>query len=409
MVERPRIRFRVTPAGAAFLLLPPLLLYRGISHTHAAGIVVGIGLPSMVVLSLLFLLAGARRIIKAAGTERNRVSALPECCQIGRRYMLETDPERPGFLPGIRLSYHWNLIFGPFRVQSSAVLPRTGPGTGSLTFTRRGEWLGLSSIQAGDPFGFFSLNCPCGLPRTVFVPPVSTTVEGSDYPGRPEAEIATAPRLKEDAEERLERRLYTPGDDPRRLDWKLYARTGDMLIRVGEEGIPFRGRIWLRVVSQEPVRFRTKRQIRHLDSVLETAAALVRRLEEQGQDLRVLLPGEESWSGTEKDWNQRLAKSLPGGGELGATPAAGERLWIIAHPGNEAGKNAAIAGSNSGCRVSLGYPEGEAPTGLKLSRFIFRPGPSEPDFQSYRSVKYRRKLADAEASGRGDGIDVRRI
>ncbi len=393
MAERFRLpfrpRFRPTAAGIAFFILPLTLLYKGVTQTGTSSLIAGIGFPSLVILSLLFLLSGAYSIVRAARGAEDCVTALPETGEIRRRVKLVTNPGRPRFLPGIRLSVHWEMRFGPFTHHAAAPLPVTGAGSAMLVFPHRGEWLSRSFIRAGDPFGFFHLDCPCGTFRRVCVPPGFSTSEGADIPGSPAAETATAPRLREDAEERLERRSYIPGDDPRRLDWKVFARTGEMLVRVGEEGIPFKGRLWMRVISTSVNSFHEKRQIRRLDYVLEAAAALVRHLEEEGQDVRIILPGEEKWAGMDKLWDKRLARSLPSGSLSSIVqnyPSPGERLWIISHPGDDEGRTAAVEAMNRGCRVSLGYPACR----VKLRR-------------------YRRMLVKAESSAEAEGLDVRRV
>jgi uncharacterized protein (DUF58 family) len=406
---RYRPRFRLTPAGAAVLFLPLVLLYKGISQIGTAALIVGIGMPSLVILSLLFLLAAAVSIYRTARNAESCTSVLPGNCEIGRRVQLEINPERSHFLPGVKLSVHWVLLFGPFKLRTAAALPAAGPGHAVLIFSRRGEWTGRSFIRARDPFGFFYLDFPCGVSQTVSVPPSFAAIEGIDIPGRPDAEAATAPKLKEDAEERLERRTYVRGDDPRRLDWKLYARTGDMLVRVGEEGVPYRGRQWIRVISPETSRFGKKSGIRRLDICLAAAAALVRRLEGGGQDLRVLLPGETQWAGTETRWDQRLAGSLPSPEDPKRVPKPGERYWIIAHPGDSAGRKIALEARNHGCRVSLGYPAGRLSKRSLASWFLHDDSPEKNSSGPVLFRRYRRTLELEESRAETEGLDVRRI
>lgn len=399
---RRRIRFRPTVVGTVALLLP-------LASVGTPLLLVGIAIPALVLLSLLFLLSGTASIIRMAAGAETCSSALPGRCEIGRPVRLEADPVRRSFLPGIRLSVSWLLSFGPFRVRVAAPLPPLGPGTANLVFSRRGEWTGLSSIRATDPFGFFVLECPCGSPRTVSVPPSVAPIEGADIPGRPDSETATAPRRREDAEERLERRTYIRGDDPRRLDWKLYARTGEMLVRVGEAGIPFKGRIWLKLVSPTVSRFQKKRQIQRLDLCLESAVALTRSLEDGGQEVRVILPGENDWSGTDDHWEQRQAACLPTPNENSPVPKSGERYWIIANPGDNKGIELAADARNRGCHVSLGYPAGNG-VPLTLKDLILRDKSEKRDNRGKRDfLRYRRRLGAAEKTAEMEGLDVRRI
>lgn len=406
---RRRIRFRPTAVGLVALILPLALLLGGGVSKSTPLLLVGLGMPALVIISFLFLLSGTASVIRTAVNAETCSSALPGTGEIGSRVRLEADPVRNGFLPGIRLSVSWLLSFGPFRFRVAAPLPLVGPGTADLVFPRRGEWTGSSSIRATDPFGFFLLECPCGPSRTISVPPSIAVIEGADIPGRPDSETATAPRLREDAEERLERRTYVRGDDPRRLDWKLYARTGEMLVRVGEAGIPFKGRIWLKVVSPPSSRFRKKRQVRTLDICLESAGALIRNLESGGQEVRVILPGESEWSGTEDNWEQRQARCLPASAETNPIPKSGERYWIITSPGNDGGRKPALDARRAGCRVSLGYPPGKGKR-ITLSGLLFRDQrDSGSVFAMIGFRRYRRRLESAEDAAEMEGLDARRI
>ncbi len=385
------VRVRPTATGTAFFLLPPMLLYKGISRTATPALIAGIGLPSLVLLSLLFLTAGIYSVNKIARRAAESAGVLPDIAVIGFPQVLKVDPRRRSFLPGIRLSWHWVLRFGPFRYQTAAALPVKTAGSALLALPRRGEWAGRSFLRAGDPFGFFHFDYPLEEGGCVSVPPAVTAVDVSDIPGRPAASAAAAPRLKEDADERLERRSYVPGDDPRRLDWKMYARTGEMLVRVGEEAVPDRGRLWLLVVSPAVKRFGKKDQVHRLDICLEAAAALVRRMEAENQDVRVLLPGEQIWSGIDSDWERRLARSLPS--ENLDFPSPGERLWVVGHPGDSGVRAAAARALNRGCRVTLAHPS----TG-----FLTDPG-------RFELMRYRKKLEQAELDTDAEGFDVRRI
>ena len=384
------VRIRPTAAGIVFFLLPPMLLYKGISRTATPALITGVGLPALVLLSLVFLIFGIYSVNKVARRAARSAGVLPDSAVIGFPQVLKVDPPGRGFLPGIRLSWHWDLRFGPFRYHTAAPLPVKAAGSALLVLPRRGEWAGRSFLRAGDPFGFFHFDYPLEEGECISVPPPVSAIDVSEIPGRPAASAAAAPRLKEDAEERLERRSYVPGDDPRRLDWNVYARTGEMLVRVGEEVVPDRGRLWLLVVSPVVRRFR-KTQVYRLDVCLEASAALVRRMEAENQDVRALLPGEERWAGIDTDWGRRLARSLPPG--ILDFPSPGERLWVVGHPESPGVRAAASEAVNRGCRVTIAHPS----TG-----FLTNPG-------RFDLLWYRKKLAQAEIDAEAEGFDVRRI
>ncbi|MCK5735416.1 MAG: DUF58 domain-containing protein, partial [Spirochaetaceae bacterium] len=338
------VRIRPTAAGIIFFFIPPVLLYKGFSRTDTALLTAGVGLPAIVLLSFIFLLFGIYSLVKTVRISENSTSILPESARINQSIILEANPRRSTFLPGMKLSVHWKLRFGPFKYQTAAPLPVRGTGRAKLLLSRRGEWTAYSFLRAVDPFGFFHFDYPLGVAVKLSVPPLFRFNNVSEVPGRPVAEASAAPRLKEDAEERLERRSYIPGDDPRRIDWKIYARSGEMLVRVGEDAVPNRGRVWIWVVSSGLSAFQKKKQIRRLDLSLESVWALVRQLEDESKEIRIILPGEKQWAGTETGWHRRLARSLPSGKSHFSEwnyPSPGERLWVISHPGDSAGRIAA--------------------------------------------------------------------
>ncbi|MDT8296872.1 MAG: DUF58 domain-containing protein, partial [Spirochaetaceae bacterium] len=338
-------------------------------------------------------------------------AALPSVSGPGGGIILEIDPPRPRFLPGIRLSACWSLSFGPFRHRISAPLPAKGPGIAESTIPRRGEWTGHYSLRASDYFGFVVLNCSGGPPGTVYVPPKSGESVKIGMIGRSSAETASAPRIKDDAEEKYERRAYIPGDDTRRLDWKHFARSGDLLVRVGEDTIPSRGRIWL-LAAVDP---RTsKRHFCRLDRCLETADAMVRGLWEDNQDVMASLPGEDTWTdaATESvgtDWPKRLAAGIPTGHRKAPSPPNGERVWVVIYPGDEAGLTRAMELLRNGCRVVVGVPA--ALPRPELLSIWKRDGYRLTDSISapWRRLKYQRRIAQTEAAAQKAGIDVRRI
>ena len=109
-----------------------------------------------------------------------------------------------------------------------------------LTCRRRGVYeLGPLVARWGDPFGFTRR-------EVVLVDPVEVLV----HPGIEAVEDRPLTRLFEDPPIRppfsrpwpngfefYGMRSYTPGDDVRRVVWRAYARTGQLLVREAEQGI----------------------------------------------------------------------------------------------------------------------------------------------------------------------------
>ncbi len=98
---------------------------------------------------------------------------------------------------------------------------------------RRGRYRVLPQLEISDLLGF--TGAPLALPGPEDLLVVPRPVEPralppSSSPAHDTAEILPRPR-----EDGLDVRQYFPGDDPRRISWKLYAHTGGLYLRTGSE------------------------------------------------------------------------------------------------------------------------------------------------------------------------------
>jgi uncharacterized protein (DUF58 family) len=109
-----------------------------------------------------------------------------------------------------------------------------------LTLARRGAYaLGPLRAKWGDPFGFTQRQLTLQEPFEVLVHPSVEPVQDrpltrmfEDPPIRPPVSKPWPSGL-----EFYGMRAYTPGDDLRRIVWRAYARTGQLLVREAEQGI----------------------------------------------------------------------------------------------------------------------------------------------------------------------------
>ena len=178
--------------------------------------------------------------------------------------------------------------------------------------------------------------------------------------GRLSRDSETSLRLSEDAEEWLERRQYIPGDDPRRIDWRHYARTRELIIRVGEDEIPTRGRLWLQVIGSS--RHWKRQDFKRLDRSLGLVMTLVNILTEAGQDVFVRLPGEVHWGSADcDDWQKRISQTTPDSGLPTGFPAPGDTLCILSESTDSMGQEYRKHSINMGCHVVMLAPDGHVP------------------------------------------------
>jgi uncharacterized protein (DUF58 family) len=109
-----------------------------------------------------------------------------------------------------------------------------------LTCRRRGMYeLGPLVVKSGDPFGFTRREVVLADPVEVLVHPAVELVED-----RPLTRLFEDPPIRPPVSkpwptgfEFYGMRDYSPGDDVRRIVWRAYARTGQLLVREAEQGI----------------------------------------------------------------------------------------------------------------------------------------------------------------------------
>jgi hypothetical protein len=84
----------------------------------------------------------------------------------------------------------------------------------------------------------------------------------------------------------IDHRPYVPGDDPRRINWKLYGHGGGLFVREGEYEPPPQSNIVILVDTEyDPLLYR-RREARHgIDLLCENALAAALACEELGMDV----------------------------------------------------------------------------------------------------------------------------
>jgi hypothetical protein len=94
-----------------------------------------------------------------------------------------------------------------------------------------------------------------------------------------------------------ETRPYMPGDDPRRINWKLYSHVGDLFVREGGREPPPRSRVLIVVDCHADRSLYTEEEARRgVDMLCERALALARSGAARGFDVGVSYAGgKESW------------------------------------------------------------------------------------------------------------------
>lgn len=271
---------------------------------------------------------------------------------------------KPWWLPLAQCSWAW-------------VLPRVSHRTENrkewVTFHRRGEWTEILRVfYIEDPFGFtrvsFQAKHPCQIRVAPNVGKLSSTImiqgfqSGGDF-SHPEGEPIG---------DRIDIRNYSPGDPVRYILWKVYARTGQLVVRQPERAFQPANRLSAYLISHE--------------SDVASAGAAWYTIQNNllGQDWRFGLDGSsEPLSEKDKALDEIIRsssfKGVPSDGLLQFTQAVlsegSQRLLIFAPPSEGPWVENVIAASRLlNVQVVLGI-DGLSSTGSfsRMMRYVVQP------------------------------------
>jgi len=418
MPDNKDFKIKITFTGAAAFL--PLLIFVLPGVFPLIPLIAAAAAPSLAFLSFI-LLAVFSRSLKHTAEKEGKVftSLFPGEHAAGRSVEINRRFEHTGFYPGIRVNIYWKLRFGPYKYCFTSY-SSNGAEKAVINIPARGRWSIVSGIAASDPFGFFKFYFKSPSEGVIYVFPETEEITGNEIPAADASGKSCISKRNDNSDEKMERRAYFPGDDPRKLDWKLYARSGELMIKTGQENAPEKGKVRLIALSpysagilylsgklfiRRPVEFFYKL----LDQILVTAVKIEKELKESSMDVLSLLPGEKKWQETITFRRAASCEIQPFNTEH--FPPGGEKLWITAIPGKQA-VNTAAAAAEKGCRVTLCFPKS-----VFNSSADVKPGyktllKSGGGFSlKYRLLEkiYMKKLESVKTAAVSGGIDVRII
>ncbi|MEW5815324.1 MAG: DUF58 domain-containing protein [Spirochaetota bacterium] len=285
--------------GHCFFFLSCLLLIAGIIRQELASLLWGSGFLFL----LLYFFLGSRiyGIIQhrfLAGHQRAvELYFVPDGVFPGTRERLNARIWMPAFsLPGFTTTLGLSLSYGDIEfVIKLPLIPGRNHVEGEFPAPGRGIYVAhRCSFIVRDILGFSSFIHSLSKKVSLCVyPPISitgffprlTSPGGEKHQGRDS-------RVR--SEELLEVRKYYPGDDVKRLNWKVYAHAGELFLRIGEDTPPPLSRVLcvLNPGSDSALLFQD-REIRrdYLDSLVSCFGDLVYSLKEHGYSVSAILPG----------------------------------------------------------------------------------------------------------------------
>jgi hypothetical protein len=208
----------------------------------------------------------------------------------GRRLLHVFDPDFPAGSNAATGS----PVTGGRTLPEGGNTPGYGKAVPSFRVPLRGAWYGAwDELSIFDSLGFFrfSFRVPQGEnPRLLSCPRAAG--EPPSLPIRPGGEEQrTEPHYRR-SDNLIDHRPYIPGDDPRRINWKLYSHGGDLFVREGEPEPPPRSRLLILVDTGADTALYTQVEARDaVDMLCENALAAALACRDRGMDVHIGFTG----------------------------------------------------------------------------------------------------------------------
>jgi len=139
--------------------------------------------------------------------------------------------------------------------------------------------IGPAVIRGADPLGLFPFHLTSAETSKLFVYPVLRSIRIKMSGGIPMGSMISANPLYEDITRYRSLRQYNPGDEPRRINWKMSAhvsgdmqtQSGGLLVNEYETTASYPVMIFLNLDSND---YPVKKHIMYMERTIEAAAAL---------------------------------------------------------------------------------------------------------------------------------------
>jgi len=262
------------------------------------------------------------------------------------------------------------------------------PAPHFFTVEKRGAYFGLADeFAAFDILGFFrfAYRLPAendarllASPRAADEPP-SVNARAGESTLKPEFSIQRTDNL-------IDHRPYVPGDDPRRINWKLYGHGGGLFVREGEYEPPPQSNIVILVDTEyDRLLYRKREARRGIDLLCENALAAALACTESGMDVLTGYSG-----GVIQD----VVHNVIHGGNISTLPALATALaWPAASPLSASLNLPAVP---DGCGILiLALPRSSAETSA-IDRFL---NSSSRNDSSHRPVELLFLCEGSERTG----------
>ena len=236
-------------------------------------------------------------------------------------------------IPGLLIRCRLRLETRDGRRLEHVFDPAPLKGAGALVFPLRGAYYsGGDELAVLDAFGFFGFSWP--LPpedeARVLAGPQPAEEALALNPRTGGREQRSGPHYRR-TDDLIDHRPYIPGDDPRRINWKLYSHgpANSLFVREGESEPPPRSQLLILADTEADPRLYSPQAAREgVDLLCAQVLAICLDLSGRGMDILAGYTGGPLYGGDATELAQALAwpaaLPLPGGEKL-------PRSWTQLH------------------------------------------------------------------------------
>jgi uncharacterized protein (DUF58 family) len=276
-----RAVFPLSPRGLVLLALSVLILVEGVTRTDLAALFWGTSFLLFTVYALaaghLFRLSLRHRnttapdwltvVLPSSGVSAGEDAEAHVAARLPRVVA-------PGFAVRLTLPLAWH----DRRIDSISQRLSPGRNQDSVRFraAHRGVYTSREAVlEMRDILGFTVHRLAVPLRESLIVfPPLHASDELARFMEQAD-ESSVYARRRRRSEELLEARKYYPGDDMRRLNWKVFAHLNELFLRVGEEVPPPESRILIVLDSTANPLVPHDLAADYLDSLVDSCASLL--------------------------------------------------------------------------------------------------------------------------------------
>lgn len=196
----------------------------------------------------------------------------------------------PVCLPWTMILWRTDFSWKGYRRFSLSFFIKNGAGEGETLPAGRGRYEGVSSLEVADIFSLVRFSLPVSNSINLFVRPGAGRFRNVKPNARSGGTEKRLPRGSITGEDFFDTRKYLPGDDVKRIHWKVYAHTGELFMRIQERLPPPAAKCLILLDPLPPPARTTEGLLLASDVMAKNALSLSLLLFDKGYKVSILVP-----------------------------------------------------------------------------------------------------------------------